>query len=120
MKGIYIFFFWLVVLLFVGAHSAKAQEPTTDTLFFAPNAFAPEGCHSGHCFYWVEASAYDQFEMHIYNKWGVLLNTTYNNKPGWDFRINGKVLPEDTYLCVVKLRRDKKWFTYTQPVYVIL
>ncbi|HMG89594.1 MAG TPA: gliding motility-associated C-terminal domain-containing protein, partial [Chryseolinea sp.] len=75
-----------------------------------PNAFSPNGDTSNET--WVIKSdkgtaQYDDAEVKVYNKRGLLLFETKGFDRQWDGVWNGEVLPSDTYFYTIELNYNK-------------
>lgn len=112
--------FTLAIIVFcLIIQNTKAQSPNAQTpKVFIPNVCTPENFHSPN--FWVEVmEPCEAFEMTVYNKWGELLYQTDQVKHKWDFKWNGVTLPADVYMCSVKIKKDGKWYYYTNTVKLI-
>lgn len=86
-----------------------------DILFFAPNAFTPDGNEFNNK--WKpEISGIDiyDFELKIYNRWGELIWENHDPSIGWDGLYHGKLVSNDTYIWVATVKNpyndDKQTF----------
>jgi gliding motility-associated-like protein len=69
-----------------------------------PNAFTPNGDGLNDTFI-PKMRGIDDFEMHIFNKWGELIYSTYERESaGWDGRLNGKMSPNGNYVYKIIFR----------------
>ena len=68
------------------------------TLFF-PNAFTPNGDGLNEVFF-AKGTYVKDFEMYIYDRWGMKLFHTTNINEGWDGKVNGSICQEDVYVYV--------------------
>jgi len=66
------------------------------TLFF-PSAFTPNSDGLNDVFF-AKGSYVKDFEMSIYDRWGMKLFHTSNINEGWDGRLNGSICQEDVYV----------------------
>ncbi len=66
------------------------------TLFF-PNAFTPNGDGVNETFF-PKGTYIKDFEMYIFDRWGMKLFHTNNINEGWDGRVNGTIAQEDVYV----------------------
>jgi gliding motility-associated-like protein len=57
---------------------------------FMPNAFSPNGDGNNDVFKPVTLGHPNGYVMHIFNRWGQTIFTSYNVEKGWDGDINGK------------------------------
>ncbi|EKB47791.1 T9SS C-terminal target domain-containing protein [Cecembia lonarensis] len=63
-----------------------------------PNAFTPNGDGLNDTFI-PKMRGIDEFEMHIFNKWGELIYSTYHREDeGWDGTLNGVLSPNGNYV----------------------
>lgn len=74
------------------ADTAYQKVVVNDHLFFAPNAFTPDGDGINDEFLPIVTGAH-VYELLIYNRWGEVIFDTSDPKKGW----NGKVKGSDTY-----------------------
>ncbi len=76
-----------------------------DVLFFAPNAFTPDG--DEHNQIWKPIingiDIYD-FELLIFNRWGEVIWENHDPNVGWDGTYNGRIVPNDTYTWIAKVK----------------
>jgi gliding motility-associated-like protein len=70
------------------------EEPTT---CFVPNAFTPNGSGLNDEFM-VYGINVDEFELRIYDRWGMLLFTSRDIYDGWDGTFRGSKCQEDVYV----------------------
>jgi gliding motility-associated-like protein len=101
-----------------------------ELIIYIPNVFTPGGMHGngkGHDANYFDEnvnnsfqpviSAYESFEMSIYNRWGELMYTTYNPKKGWDGRFEDRRPKQDVYVYVIKATGySGKLYTFTGTV----
>ena len=84
----------------------------TDILFFAPNAFTPDGDELNQTWK-VEVAGVDiyDFELFIFNRWGEIIWETRDPSVGWDGTYNGKIVKTGTYVWRANMKdlyTDKK------------
>lgn len=72
----------------------SVEEPTT---CFIPNAFTPNGNGPNDVFM-VYGMNIDDFELRVYDRWGMLLFTTTDINRGWDGTFQGHRCQEDVYV----------------------
>ncbi|HEX6891197.1 MAG TPA: gliding motility-associated C-terminal domain-containing protein, partial [Chryseolinea sp.] len=75
-----------------------------------PNAFTPNGDTSNETWRITSANGtaqYDEAEVKVYNKRGLLLFETRGFERQWDGVWNGEVLPSDTYFYTIELNYNK-------------
>lgn len=83
-----------------------------DILFYAPNAFTPDG--DEHNQIWkVEVAGIDiyDFDLYIFNRWGELIWESHDPSVGWDGTYNGQQVPVGMYAWrarVSRLNNDDK------------
>lgn len=75
---------------------SKVVEYCTEKIF-VPNAFTPNNDQINDIFS-ISALNLDDFEFHIYNRWGELIYLTKNPNFTWDGTKDGKPVPSDTYV----------------------
>lgn len=87
-----------------------------DILFFAPNAFTPDGDEFNQL--WKpEIKGIDVYgyELLIFNRWGQVIWESHDPNVGWDGTFNGKVVQAGAYAWTAKVKNpyndDKKVFT---------
>jgi gliding motility-associated-like protein len=70
----------------------------SDILFFAPNAFTPDGDEFNQTwdFSVIGIDAYN-FELMIFNRWGEIVWETLDPNAEWDGTYHGKTVPPGTY-----------------------
>lgn len=68
-----------------------------DPNLFYPTAFTPNGDGLNDDFI-VFGQYVNGFKMNIFNRWGELIYSTNDINVGWDGTLNGKVMPEGTYV----------------------
>ena len=63
-----------------------------------PNAFTPNDDGLNDTFI-PKMRGIEDFEMHIFNKWGELIYSAYSQEDaGWDGRLNGRISPNGNYV----------------------
>ncbi len=67
-----------------------------DSLVF-PTAFSPNGDSKNDTFAPVYYGPIDDYQFHIYNRWGQLIFETTDPTKGWDGNYKGKPQPEEIY-----------------------
>jgi gliding motility-associated-like protein len=75
-----------------------------------PNAFTPNGDTSNETWRITSANGtaqYDEADVKVYNKRGLLLFETRGFERQWDGVWNGEVLPSDTYFYTIELNYNK-------------
>ncbi|MGP8215100.1 MAG: PKD domain-containing protein [Bacteroidia bacterium] len=72
--------------------------------FYVPDAFTPNGDGLNDYFTGKGVGVVD-FDMVIYDRWGMKIFETQNMEKGWDGRANGgqDIAQEDTYVYIIKL-----------------
>lgn len=73
------------------------------TRFFAPNIFSPNFDGVNDEFRIFTKSEPQRFELHVFNRWGVLVFQSQDAGMGWDGTIQGALAPADTYLWIADL-----------------
>lgn len=84
----------------------------SDILFFAPNAFTPDGDEFNQVwdFSVIGIDEYD-FELYIFNRWGEIMFETHDVNATWDGTYHGQTVPSGTYTWrarVKSLESDSK------------
>lgn len=77
-----------------------------ETTFYIPDAFSPDENGKNDIFI-PKGLNVNEFEMHIYNKWGKLIYESFNIYNGWDGKYNGNLCPQDIYIWTIKWRDIK-------------
>ena len=75
-----------------------------------PNAFTPNGDEANETWQITAANGtaqYDEAEVKVYNKRGLLLFETKGFEQQWDGVWNGETLPSDTYFYTIELNYNK-------------
>lgn len=72
-----------------------------EPLIFLPSAFTPNGDGKNDIFY-VRGSFIEELELLIFNRWGQQVFRTTSKDVGWDGTFNGKALPPDVFLYMVR------------------
>ncbi|MBK9317669.1 MAG: gliding motility-associated C-terminal domain-containing protein [Bacteroidetes bacterium] len=86
---------------------------------FLPTTFTPNEDGKNDIFR-VRGEQITLEEMKIFDQWGTLIYTTDSALPQWDGRVNGKVVPNGTYVYrIVILDADNISKEMTGPVTVI-
>lgn len=77
-----------------------------DYTLYIPNAFTPGQINGLNNFFTAKGSYISNFEMYIYDRWGMQLYHTTDINKGWNGAINntGNVCQEDTYVYVIKVK----------------
>ncbi|MCX7954384.1 MAG: PKD domain-containing protein [Bacteroidales bacterium] len=90
----------------------KIVKVTGDLLFpnaFTPNINGPSGGkydindYNNYIFFPV-GKGVEEFNMKIYNRWGILIFETNDFSIGWDGYYNGKICPQDVYVYKAKAK----------------
>ncbi|MDQ3047992.1 MAG: PKD domain-containing protein [Bacteroidota bacterium] len=85
-------------------------EVIDDFVFFAPNAFTPDGDGINDTFL-PKGIGYDitSFSMMIFDRWGNMIFTTDDHKKGWDGKANqgADIAQMDVYVWKVSLKDNK-------------
>jgi gliding motility-associated-like protein len=77
----------------------------SDILFFAPNAFTPDGDEFNQTwkFSVIGIDQYN-FDLVIFNRWGEVIFETKDPEQGWDGTYNGQVAPAGAYTWRAKVK----------------
>jgi gliding motility-associated-like protein len=71
-----------------------------------PNAFTPNGDSVNDTFI-PKMRGIDEFEMHIFNKWGELIYSSYSREDeGWDGRLRGVMSPNGNYVYKIVFKAN--------------
>ncbi len=69
-----------------------------DILFFAPNAFTPDGDeHNQTWNVFVQGIDIYDFDLYIFNRWGEIVWESHDPSIGWDGTYNGKIVQAGAY-----------------------
>lgn len=87
-----------------------------DVVFFAPNAFTPDGDQFNNIFKPVMVSGFrtDSYMLLIYNRWGELLFESHDPQYGWDGTYRGQVCQDGTYTWVITFKAKENSDSYRQ------
>ncbi len=78
--------------------SEMVVEVVASYRILVPNAFTPNGDGLNDTFM-AKMRGIEDFEMHIFNKWGELIHSIYSQEDaGWDGRLKGKISPNGNYV----------------------
>jgi trimeric autotransporter adhesin len=82
-------------------------------IYWIPNTFTPDGNEYNQTWGPVLTSgiSVDQYELTIYNRWGVVIWQTHDMNARWDGTYNGVMVPDGTYtweLFIHNLNNDGK------------
>lgn len=80
-----------------------------DILFYAPNAFTPDGDEFNQSWkvYVAGIDIYD-FEITIFNRWGEVIWESHDPSVGWDGTYNGKLVPAGSYVWKATVKSPYK------------
>jgi gliding motility-associated-like protein len=71
-----------------------------------PNAFTPNGDGNNDTFI-PKMRGIDEFEMHIFNKWGELIYSCFDREDkGWDGRLRGVMSPNGNYVYKIVFKAN--------------
>ncbi|MEO8086003.1 MAG: PKD domain-containing protein [Bacteroidota bacterium] len=70
--------------------------------FYVPNAFTPDG-NGGNNFFQGYGTSVEQYEMHIFDRWGKNIFTTESYFRPWDGTFNGVPVQPDVYVYKIKV-----------------
>lgn len=82
--------------------TVSVEEPTT---CYIPNAFTPDGSGLNDVFM-VYGMNIDDFELRIYDRWGMLIFTSNSIYNGWDGTFKGDKCQEDVYVWKLTYRNN--------------
>jgi gliding motility-associated-like protein len=84
----------------------------SDILFFAPNAFTPDGDEFNQTWkFSVDGIDIYNFELLIFNRWGQIVWETHDTKSEWDGTYNGEIVPAGSFTWIARVKdiyTDKK------------
>lgn len=84
----------------------------SDILFFAPNAFTPDGDEFNQTWkFSVDGIDIYNFELLIFNRWGQIVWETHDPKSEWDGTYNGEIVPAGSFTWIARVKdiyTDKK------------
>jgi gliding motility-associated-like protein len=81
-----------------------ATNLVSDAHFYIPSAFTPNGDGKNDCFgvkYWANAA---EFELSVYNRFGVKIFYSKNLQDCWDGSYNKENQPSGTYVYTIKIK----------------
>jgi len=87
------------------ADTAKADvKIDPEFTFYVPDAFSPNGDGLNETFT-GKGIGIAEYDMVIYDRWGMFLFETHDLYKGWDGTVNGgdKLAQQDTYVYVIKI-----------------
>lgn len=80
------------------SQASRTLEVISSYRILVPNAFSPNGDGLNDTFL-PKVRGIDEFEMHIFNKWGELVYSAFSlQDPGWDGTLNGRMSPNGNYV----------------------
>lgn len=93
----------------------KTLHVVEDVLFYAPNAFTPDGDeHNQSWRPYIDGIDIYDFELFIFNRWGEVIWESHDPEASWDGTYNGKPVPAGVYVWRAKvgstLTDDKREF----------
>ncbi|HET6245259.1 MAG: gliding motility-associated C-terminal domain-containing protein [Bacteroidetes bacterium] len=99
---------------------SKKMKVIPEFSFFIPNAFTPDGDNLNDSFTGIGIGIAD-FEMHIYDRWGENIFSSFDYEIPWDGTRSGKNLVQiDVYIYVIKVKDlFGIWHDYTGHVTVV-
>ncbi|MBP6391830.1 MAG: gliding motility-associated C-terminal domain-containing protein [Flavobacteriales bacterium] len=78
-------------------------DPEADGSAYVPNVFSPNADGINDTFEVVGAEALD-FELNIFDRWGIELWQSSDPNHGWDGDVDGSAVPDGTYIYVLQYR----------------
>jgi len=75
---------------------------------FVPNTFTPNGDGINDTWYIPALSAYPNFELFVYDRWGHMVFQAKKANIHWDGRFNGQPLPMGVYVYMLDLKEGGK------------
>jgi gliding motility-associated-like protein len=79
----------------------RVYKPIT---MYVPNSFSPNNDRVNDVFY-VKGDGFEDFDIRIFDRWGELVFSTSDINEGWDGRINGEeITQESTFVWVLRSR----------------
>jgi gliding motility-associated-like protein len=86
------------------SQASRIVEVISSYRILVPNAFSPNRVGLNDTFL-PKVRGIDEFEMHIFNKWGELVYSAYSlQDPGWDGTLNGRMSPNGNYVYKIKFK----------------
>ncbi|WP_154855829.1 T9SS type B sorting domain-containing protein [Cyclobacterium xiamenense] len=80
------------------SETERTVEVVSSYRILIPNAFTPNGDGLNDRFL-PKLRGIDDFEMHVFNKWGELVYSSFSQEDGgWDGTLNGKLSPNGNYV----------------------
>ncbi|WP_375583873.1 gliding motility-associated C-terminal domain-containing protein [Cyclobacterium xiamenense] len=80
------------------SETEQTVEVVSSYRILIPNAFSPNGDGLNDRFV-PKLRGIDDFEMHVFNKWGELVYSSFSQEDaGWDGTLNGKLSPNGNYV----------------------
>lgn len=73
-----------------------------EPIIYAPTGFTPNG-DGVNDFFTIKSIFISEFKIRIYDRWSNLVYESSQSTPGWDGKMNGKELPEGTYVYHVEI-----------------
>lgn len=96
--GIYTITLMTLDVLGCSSEHSITVEVLASYRILTPNAFTPNGDGLNDTFI-PKMRGIEDFEMHIFNKWGELIYSAYSQEDaGWDGRLNGRISPNGNYV----------------------
>ncbi len=80
----------------------------TETIFYVPNAFTPDGDEHNNVFLPIFTSGFDpqNYNFTVYNRWGEVLFESNNHEFGWDGIYHDQLCKEGTYMWTIWYKTD--------------
>ena len=76
---------------------------------FIPNSFSPNGDGVNDTWVITALEAYSNYELNVFDRYGMPVYTSRNRYTPWDGTLNGKPLPFATYYYVLHLKQVNIW-----------
>ena len=141
-KGYFLLLIFYICAIGIGRAQVtepEDEEDIPDKFIVFPNAFTPnpargnggtyslnsysQDYRSTEVFYpvWSGVSEKSSYTLQIFNRWGELIFQSNDLKQGWDGYVDGKIVPQGTYIYKVSGSFiDDRIFTKIGEVHVIL
>lgn len=77
---------------------------------YIPTGFTPDGNGKNDVWFVPALSAFNNFEVFVYNRYGQIVFQTKNINQPWDGKYNGELQPSGTYVYLIDLKQEGKLF----------
>lgn len=94
-------------------------EPEEEIYFYVPNAFTPDGNGLNDVFT-VVGGPFDEFNLKIFDRWGILVFESEDPGRGWDGSFKGLVAQPDVYVYHLKVKVSGSQFSQARGHVVLI